>query len=52
MVVSLASGWRLVTPEECAELGALAGGLIGHYFGESAGDAINDQAVDHIVGAV
>ena len=52
MVVSLASGWRLVTPEERAELGALAGGLIGHYFGESAGDAINDQAVDRIAGAV
>ena len=25
MVVSLASGWRLVTPEERTELGALAG---------------------------
>ena len=52
MVVSLASGWRLVTPEERAELGALAGGLIGHYFGEAAGDVINDQGVDRVAEAM
>ena len=44
MVVSLASGWRLVTPEERAELGALAGVLRGHY----AGDVINDQGVNRV----
>ena len=48
MVVSLASGWRLVTPEERAELGALASGLIGHYPGEGAGDLANDTIVDPI----
>ena len=48
VVVSLASGWRLVTPEERAELGVLAGGLIGHYPGEGAGDLANDTIVDPI----
>ena len=41
MVVSLASGWRLVTPEERAKLGALAGGMIGHYAGGKLGDGAN-----------
>lgn len=48
MVVSLAAGWRLVTPEERAELGALAAVLIGHYLGESVGDLANDTIVDPI----
>ena len=48
MVVSLASGWRLVTPEERTELGALAAVLIGHY----AGDVINDQGVDRVAEAM
>ena len=41
VVVSLASGWRFVTPEERAELGALAGGLSGHYAGGKLGDGTN-----------
>ena len=52
MVVSLASGWRLVTPEERAELGALAAVVIGHYAGEYVGDVINDQGVDRVAEAM
>ncbi len=48
VVVSLASGWRLVTPEERAELGVLAAVVIGHYLGESVGDLANDTIVDPI----
>ena len=47
-MVSLASGWRLVTPEERAALGVLAAVLIGHYLGESVGDLANDTIVDPI----
>ena len=39
--MSLAAGWRLVTPEERAELGAFVGGMIGHYAGEKLGDGAN-----------
>ena len=52
VVVSLAAGWRLVTPEERAELGAFVGGLIGHYAGEAACDMINDQGVDRVAEAM
>ena len=52
MVVSLAAGWRLVTPEERAELGAFVGGLIGHYAGEYVGDVIIDQGVDRVAEAM